>query len=72
MNVSNLPDSTLLEREMTELDKRLSCVRDELCWAHCFAIGYCNAYCEKGICHCKCMDKTPWYDVVPCIKTTCN
>ncbi|ORY12192.1 hypothetical protein BCR34DRAFT_600759 [Clohesyomyces aquaticus] len=58
-------------RQANPLDKRVSCgISDTACFAHCFAIGYCNSHCDdKGICRCYCYDKSPWPLV--CTKTTC-
>ncbi|TPX07783.1 uncharacterized protein E0L32_010575 [Thyridium curvatum] len=64
-------------REANPLQKRVTCNIDGVtqglaCFTHCFAIGYCNSNCDsKNICHCSCMDKTPWWNPIVCSKTSC-
>lgn len=59
------------------LEKRVTCNIDGVtkglaCFTHCFAIGYCNSHCDgNNICHCTCMDKTPWWNPIVCSKTSC-
>ncbi|KAJ9138404.1 hypothetical protein NKR23_g8520 [Pleurostoma richardsiae] len=59
------------------LEKRVTCNIDGVtqglaCFTHCFAIGYCNSHCDdNNICHCTCLDKTPWWNPIVCSKTDC-
>jgi len=62
----------LQSRDIHTLDKRLSCGISvgpvDGCLLHCFAIGYCNSFCDdKGTCNCRCMDKSGI-----CTSTTCS
>ncbi|KAL2209982.1 hypothetical protein CC79DRAFT_1365397 [Sarocladium strictum] len=62
----------LQSRNIESLDKRVSCNIQvgpvDGCFLHCFAIGYCNAYCdEQNTCICRCMDNSGI-----CVDTTCN
>ncbi|KAK1758744.1 hypothetical protein QBC47DRAFT_293518 [Echria macrotheca] len=64
-------------REANPLDKRVSCsiplLGGSSCFAHCFALGYCNSYCDQGICKCKCYDESTFLGGIDvCHKTTCH
>lgn len=64
-------------REPNPLDKRVSCsiplLGGSSCFAHCFALGYCNSYCDQGICKCKCYDQSTFLGGIDiCHKTSCH
>lgn len=65
--------------ERSAFEKRFTCNLDIghltgglACFTHCRALDYCNSNCDdKNICHCNCKDKTPWWNPIPCFKTSC-
>ncbi|KAI9897316.1 hypothetical protein N3K66_007172 [Trichothecium roseum] len=64
--------SELQSRDIGVLEKRVSCNIQvgpvDGCFLHCFALNYCNAYCDdKNTCICRCFDNG-----AICTDTTCN
>ncbi|KAK4214884.1 hypothetical protein QBC37DRAFT_399105 [Rhypophila decipiens] len=42
------------------------------CYLHCGLIGYCNHYCDDGICRCRCLDRSGAAGGLPCARTSCS
>ncbi|KAM7209847.1 hypothetical protein V8F06_014773 [Rhypophila decipiens] len=58
------------------LDRRITCglpfFGGTSCYLHCGLIGYCNHFCDDGICRCRCLDRSGAAGGLPCARTSCS